>query len=228
MPYLSLDSNGNLYWMSGIIVGGTLTLYNYTLGGGGGSAIVTTSYGTVDAAAGAMFTPLIIKYNSSGSVLWANTVVSNESNGSFLPFKSVCDSAGNFYLVAYGGNRMPVYNFTSGGGGGAVSLSLYGYIPRESISSGNDVYIVKYDTNGDVLWGTSVAGTGEETFAALDIDNAGNVWVTGTYVSNPVKVKNYSSAPDPVGTGNMGLTTFGTLADITGAGDNVFLVKYAV
>jgi hypothetical protein len=222
---LSVDSSDNLYFCCTCAFAGTFNLYNYQSGGGSGGGVTTTQYGTI--AFSQVLCPIIIKYNGSGIIQWAVSNDSSEGGADYYSYKSVCDNDGNFYLAVYGGTRLALRNFdlppinsTS-----PVRLVLYGYVPRLSSSSGQDIYLVKYNPNGDVLWGARVAGPNEDKDGTIFMDGQGNVWVTGIYGSTDITISDYSTAP--VSQGDMGLTTFGVLPVVTATnGKNAFVVKY--
>lgn len=44
----------------------------------------------------------------------------------------------------------------------------------------SDGFLVRYDANGQKLWAISIGGAGEDEFSDIDVDLAGNVYVTGT------------------------------------------------
>jgi hypothetical protein len=216
IPYLSVDSNGNLYWMAGIYGDNKIIFYNNTSGSGTG----TTEYGKITPSGSYLGTPIILKFNSAGTIQWANYIY-GATTGDFIPYKSMCDSAGNFFITAFGTTRMPLFNTAAPAGVNKDILpTFYGNIPPTGM---NDIYIAKYNTSGNVVWGTSVAGTAGESYSALDITSSGSLWITGTYASAPVTINNFSNVP--VTASNLTLSPFGTLADI-GAGDNAFLVKF--
>ena len=55
-------------------------------------------------------------------------------------------------------------------------------------AGGDDIFVVKYDSNGVPLWARRISGGLTEGFRASQIDSAGNVIVSGTYTSNPVTI----------------------------------------
>jgi len=220
--YISCDANNNVYLFGLSTFGGSGTFRSYSSGGGGGGAISTTSFGTLQLVAGGTenTSPFIVKYNSSGVVQW----VTNAADVSYISNKSMCDSAGNFYLVVHSASRYRLNNYSTVTAGNII-LTLLGYVPNTGGGS-NDIFIVKYNSSGSVVWCTNIIGTLSESDVALYPDSAGNVYVTGIYQSNPATIRNFSALP--VAQGDATLTTFGTLADVnTGAGNNIFLVKYA-
>jgi hypothetical protein len=47
----------------------------------------------------------------------------------------------------------------------------------------NDGYIVKYDSNGELIWAKSIGSDGNDGCITLDIDGMGNIIVAGTYTN---------------------------------------------
>ncbi len=119
----------------------------------------TAQFGSVTLnATGTWSNAYVAKYNGSGTVQWAK---------------------------GFGG-----YNATIGGGVGVTgtgTLYLTGYfkdtITVESntlVSNGDwDIYVGKYDTNGNLQWITSAGGTGGDNGYAIDADANGYAYVAG-------------------------------------------------
>jgi hypothetical protein len=83
------------------------------------------------------------------------------------------------------------------------------------VSSGfQDTFIVKYDTNGQVQWGTKIGGTGDSIGLGIT-SNRNGVYVTGSF-SGTAQVYNGSSS---------GSTTSPLLLVSSGDSDS-FIVKY--
>jgi hypothetical protein len=108
----------------------------------------------------------LIKYGPSGDVLWsarAGSAGADTGNG------VATDSTGNVYVTGYYTGTMNLYNsantFVS-------NLSQYG---------GQDVFLVKYDLNGQVRWGTFMGSSGADSGNAVATEPSGNVFVTGYY-----------------------------------------------
>ncbi|GEM_PF-3055260 len=54
------------------------------------------------------------------------------------------------------------------------------------INMGNtDLFLAKYDTNGNLLWARSVGGAGYEGSKSIDIDETGHVLIVGFFTSSP-------------------------------------------
>lgn len=154
--YLTLkyDPNGNLLWQR---------TYNRTgLAFGkdrdSTTALATDAFGniyvtgvTVSPTDNTKRSAVTVKYDSNGTLLWDvryNGVNSNQVQ----PYALAVDSFGNVYLAG----------------------SFY--------NAGNVDYLtIKYDTNGNWVWGHSYNGlaNGDDFAYALALDTLGNVYVTG-------------------------------------------------
>lgn len=76
--------------------------------------------------------------------------------------------------------------------------------------------------SGKALWATSLDGTLNSIGNSITSDINGNIYVTGSFASNPLTINNYSSVdPD---TDAINVTPFGTLSRF--GSSNVFIVKY--
>jgi hypothetical protein len=69
----------------------------------------------------------------------------------------------------------------------------------------SDIYIVKYDTHGNVLWAASAAGIGLDAPRSIAVDASGNAYITGNFYSPTL--------------------TFGSYT-LTNSGVDLFLAKY--
>ena len=57
--------------------------------------------------------------------------------------------------------------------------------PTFATTNATDVFVVKLDSAGNVVYATCFGGTGEDAASAIAVDKAGNVYVTGlTYSSD--------------------------------------------
>ncbi|MFL5763539.1 MAG: gliding motility-associated C-terminal domain-containing protein [Bacteroidia bacterium] len=106
-------------------------------------------------------------------------------------FAVTTDIFGNVYMTGFFSNT------TMGFG----SFSLSNAYPGQG-----DVYIAKYDLNGNFLWARSAGGPAEEIGEGLGTDAAGNVYLTGYFHSPSI--------------------TFGSYTLSNAGSDNIYLVKY--
>jgi len=100
-------------------------------------------------------------YAQAPSWVWA------KSAGNAKGHSIAVDAKGNVYVTGY---------FESD------SLTL-GSITLRS-AGGKDIFVVKYDSNGKVLWARSAGGMNDDYGASIAVDASGNVYVTGYFESD--------------------------------------------
>ncbi|MCE9540914.1 MAG: SBBP repeat-containing protein [Bacteroidetes bacterium] len=104
----------------------------------------------------------IAKYSPGGSFLWVRTA--GGSIGDYAHALAV-DGAGNSYLTGE-------FETTTRFGSGAVTLKS---------SGSNDIFVAKYDTNGNLIWAKKLAGGGgSDRGLGISVSNGG-VYVTGNF-----------------------------------------------
>lgn len=104
----------------------------------------------------------VTKTGLSGNIVWA---VSAGGTGPDRGLSIKSDAAGNTVVTGF---------FSGTATFGSVSL----------ISAGNeDVFIAKYDNSGTLLWAKRAGGPGSDIGNAVNIDNNGNVLVTGQFMN---------------------------------------------
>lgn len=114
------------------------------------------------------------------------------SNGKFDAFLTKIDTAGNYLWGFHLGDNDDDF-------GGAVAIDFNddiifvgnyndsidldpGVGTQLKVSAGaTDIFIAKYDANGNFQWGGSIGGTSAEDVKDVVTDAAGNVYVTGSY-----------------------------------------------
>jgi len=106
-----------------------------------------------------------VKYDSTGLLQWIKQGISvSQVKG----LKVAADTAGNYVVVGYFGSAT------------ATTVDFNGTIVT---SNGNrDVFVVKYDPAGNVLWAVNAGGveSGDEGNGIV-IDNDNNIYITGNY-----------------------------------------------
>jgi hypothetical protein len=149
----------------------------------GGYGAPTLSLGTTSyTGTGGMY---LVKYDAVGNVLWAKTATGVQ--GSMGTGVST-DSNGNVFFT-----------------GGFVGSSLIFGTYTLSSAGLNDLFIIKLDPNGSVIWAKSAGGTQSDYGKSISIDSNGNAIVTG-----------YSQSP----TLTIGSST------LSNVGQGVLVVKY--
>jgi gliding motility-associated-like protein len=105
--------------------------------------------------------------------LWAK---SGDSKSNSYANGLVTDSTGNIYITGYfTGDSITFGNFT---------------LFNSKKTSSSDLYIVKYDPNGKVLWATKSIGNKAEISNSITIDKSGYIYVAGYFDSDSLKFGN--------------------------------------
>jgi hypothetical protein len=158
-----------------------------------GNAFVTGGYNSSGIAFGtSTFTNtggydfFITKYNVGGTVLWSQTATGASND---IGYAVTGDANGNIYVV--GSSNSATLTF------GTTILHLAGY---------DDIFVVKYDASGNVLWAKSAGGSANDVGQGISVDGAGNVYITGYFESTSMTI------------GSSTISNTGT--------DNIFIAKY--
>jgi hypothetical protein len=101
----------------------------------------------------------LAKYNSDGEIQWLRK--GGSSTGDDMSSAIELDAAGNIYLA------------------GSFSGNAYFGKVRLKSSGSEDIFLVKYNSKGDVLWAKQTGGMGNEHARALIMDGAGDVYLAG-------------------------------------------------
>ncbi|WP_247232094.1 SBBP repeat-containing protein [Telluribacter sp. SYSU D00476] len=151
---VAVDGNGNLYATGGF--NGSATFDGTTLTGEGF---------------------YLVKYTSSGDVLWVRQVSSPHSVFNASPaFGIEADESGFVYLT-----------------GLFEGTVLFGDIPLTATSSEikiggrEDAFIAKLNTDGVFLWVRKVGGAQIDVGNSVAVDKAGNVYASGYSTSHPAR-----------------------------------------
>jgi len=105
----------------------------------------------------------VVKYNSSGNVVWAKGA---GSGGNDEAYSVITDAVNDVVVTGY---------FTGNCSFGSVVLSTAG---------SNDMFLAKYDgTTGMLLWAKRYGGSTADEGKAIAIDASGQIYVTGTFQS---------------------------------------------
>ena len=116
----------------------------------------------------------IVKYNEDGYALWATYIdmTGIVTGDSISEIGSATDSTG-VYIIGFYSTTISIYNSD-----GTSSYSLP--------SIGNDIFIIKYDTDGYVVWATHINGGSNDAGYVITTDSTG-VYVSGRY-SSPITI----------------------------------------
>ena len=159
---VSTDSSGN------IIALGNYTSDSVTIYAADGTSVFTTLFNdTINE-----LEVFVVKYDSSGTPLWATRLGGTLSDFIVSIFT---DSSGNIIVVGwYSSNPLRIY-----APNGTVSFVL----TNANTDGSSDMFIVKYNSNGTPLWARRMNSTGSEQSYSGSTDSSGNIIVTGWYSS---------------------------------------------
>ena len=103
---------------------------------------------------------LLAKYDPNGNLIWARQI---GGAGSDRRFSIALDAQGRIFFT---GSFVGTVSF------GGISLTSAG---------GSDIFIAKYDNDGNALWAKRAGGPADDTGAAIAVDGAGSCYVTGLF-----------------------------------------------
>lgn len=203
MFIVKYDPSGNVLWAQsagGNLTdgGGSITTDDngnvYVLGEFLSSSITFGGYTFTDAGKGDMF---IVKYDPNGTLIWATNI----SGNSFDSPGGIVTDGENVYATGYYLSPFITFFGTTQGTTTLAGTGSY------------DMFIVKYDLNGNVLWAESAGGIGDAWGTGITKDGNGNVYVTGDFKSSSITFGNYKL-------NNMGISL------PTQQSFDIFIVKY--
>ena len=144
----------------------------------------------VDAQTGTIKTRLVFPNNKNMLKPGMNTSVRVKNNNSaksiVIPYKAVTEQLGEFFVYVLGDSSKVTQRKVLLGKQIVGNIIVTGHFSSDSISFGttvltnagflsNDMFIVKYDPNGNVLWATSAGGTQVEIGFGCSTDCSCNV-----------------------------------------------------
>lgn len=117
----------------------------------------------------------VLKFDNNGSRLWAT-----HYGGSFAEwgYSITTDNSGNIFVTGHtNSTNFPVQNA--------------GTFFQGTFSGGDsDVFILKFDNNGNRLWATYYGGSANDMGYSIAADNSGNIFITGRTRSTNFPVQN--------------------------------------
>jgi len=164
------DSNGNSLWLKGaggagdevgFKIVGDFSGNSITVGQFGSNILVDTFEVTNSAKSG--LDGFIIKQDGDGNVLWAKSIGGSAND---IPTSVCVDYMNNIYVIGY-------FNSSS------ISFDQI----TLSNSGANDIFIVKYDSQGNVQWARTAGGLSSEYANGVSVDLQNNIYVTGSFTS---------------------------------------------
>jgi hypothetical protein len=129
---------------------------------------------------------------TSVSLTFGSTTINNTSQGWDNIFTAKYNSGGTLQWVRNGGGSTydDAYGITTDAAGNAYvtgfitgSASSFGSLTVSS-AGGKDIFITKYDSNGNEIFCHVYGGAGDETGYGINTDQQGNILLTGYYSSS--------------------------------------------
>lgn len=127
---------------------------------------------------GGAFAAFLVKFNPAGQRVWGTYYGTQGfiSNA----FACVADAQDNIYLAGFTDDL--------------TTIAFNGH--QNSFGGASDGFLAKFNTNGGRIWSTYFGGLQNETILGADVDNQGNVFVTGrTSSSNNIAFSAYQPIP---------------------------------
>ncbi len=144
---IAVDNTGNAYVTGSQLGTGTYTYGSHNIAGSSTSTNAT-----------------LVKYDSSGGVVWARTTSSGTGSSELVSV--AVDSTGNIFTCGYQSGNTAI---------GYGSLNVTG------TNTGFNVLLLKYDSSGSAQWAQTLSSgtTGATRFNSVAIDNSGNAYAAG-------------------------------------------------
>jgi len=203
---LATDLFGNVYTVG--TFSGSAVVNSFT--GISSSYIQVSSFGILNSI-GEDQDAFIVKYNSSGNVLWATNIGGTLNAGNDIAL----DTVGNIYITGYFNNLASINSYV------AVETNIVSTLSIGQLSSigSTDAYIAKYTSSGTAVWATNIGGVSIEYGFGVATDMSGNVYTTGLF-NISTTVNSFST----ISSNNIIVSSFGLLNGYVG--ENLYLAKY--
>lgn len=145
---------------------------NVFVSGGFASDSITFDTTTLVNAFGSIPDIFVVKYDASGNSIWSRRAgdVDNDHSVSVIT-----DASGNVFVAGH--YHSLSFSF------GSSTLTNAGM---------GDIFLLKYDANGNAQWGKSGGGTDHDFGYSVAVDQAGNSYITGMFMSMTMTMDLYS------------------------------------
>lgn len=165
------DANGNYKWA--FALGSTTNDYGwdlvtdslsnvYAVGYFGGTVDFDPSSGSAQITAASGGSAYLAKYDSSGNYVWAGAVV---GTGGSRAYAVDIDHQGDVFMCGL---------FTS-----TADMDIQSGTSNIVSAGQDDIFVGKYDPNGNHLWSFAVGGTSDDEARDIAVDHQGRIAITG-------------------------------------------------
>ncbi len=115
-----------------------------------------------------LYDAILIQFDSNGNYIWNSTI---NSTGDDIGLALDVDASNNIFVTGYFSNDVIIEEDKCN----ETTLQ----------NNGNaDIFIAAYDINGQLLSATSAGSSGWDQGAGIDVDNLGNICITGYYTED--------------------------------------------
>lgn len=170
---LKLDTAGNFIWAQSM--GGSNYDYAHAISVDAMENVYITGFfrttcdfdpgpGTYYISSEGMNDVFTLKLNASGSLAWVNTMGQTTNDRGYA---IGLDSLGNVYAAGVFANTLDIDPDTS--------------VQLISTNGIEDVYLVKYDNNGDFIWGNGIGGVLHDYAYGMSVNAGGEIFLTGYF-----------------------------------------------
>jgi hypothetical protein len=122
--------------------------------------------GVFQMTAAASFDIFILKLDADRNFVWARRI---GSTGNQRAYAIAVDAQDNVYIT---GDYSGTVDFDPGPGE---------FIMASSGAGDTETFVMKLNSNGDLIWAVQIAGPGQDQGYAIAVDGAGNVYTTGKF-----------------------------------------------
>jgi uncharacterized delta-60 repeat protein len=197
MYVVKLDSNGNVVWTK-TIGGSNGDVANSIVQSSDGGYVVAGETLSFGASGRDIY---VVKLDSSGNIVWtktiggtnddvANSIIQSSDGGYVIAGYTQSFGAGGWdiYVVKLDSSGNVIWSKTIGGGDADVAYSIIqssdgGYIVigrTQSFGAGGyDVYVVKIDSSGNVLWTKTIGGGSVDEARSITQSSDGGFAIAG-------------------------------------------------
>ncbi|MCS6823870.1 MAG: hypothetical protein NZ529_06205 [Cytophagaceae bacterium] len=124
------------------------------------------------------------KYTKEGELIWVRRIGGALDDGDMSRQPEInSDKLGNIYVTAT--FESPLLDLDAGTGSNNVSI----------INGSRNLFIVKYSSSGDFLWGFSLPVEGTETGKQIAIDNNNDIIIAGRFLGDSI---DFDPGPDAI------------------------------
>ena len=117
------------------------------------------------------YDPFIVKLGTNGSISWAINFGGNyRDKGRCI---AVDQSNGSIYVSGW------FYSET-------IEIGGITYYNDDNSTNTCDIFLVKYETSGDLVWATTAGGDNIDRCQDMDIDEDGNIFLVGTFKGHDI------------------------------------------